>query len=328
MKFERVSIGEAGQVALVRAHGGVGALMGEKKSFGRVDLEGLSLPQERIGDALFGVLQGDKLKVARVVASRMKLPGALALPELDLDLTVGGNGALQSATVSGADKLQVRLMPASGALSLEASAGSFAVPFVPGFTLTDFGAKGSVTRQELSLAEFDGRLYEGVVSGSARLRWGATWSIEGEVRAKSVNAAVFAPALLSEGRVEGRGLYSMSGAVPAKLVDSARLEGNFRIDKGVLGSFDLARAIQTSGAQSAGRTMFSELSAQGVYQGGAVQLRGITIAGGPLNAGASLDVAPGGALSGRVIADLKTPAQVLRATLNVGGRTQDPVLRR
>ena len=160
------------------------------------------------------------------------------------------------------------------------------------------------------------------------MRWGAAWSVEGELHVKNLNAAVFAPALLSEGRAEGRGLYAMSGPDPAKLVERLRLEGNFKIDKGVLGSFDLGRAIQTNGAQSAGRTLVGELSAQGVYQGGAVQLRNITMSSGALNAGASLDIAEGGVLSGRVVADLKTPAQTFRATLAIGGKTQDPVLRR
>jgi len=328
MKFERVTIGDTVQVALARAHGGIGGLTGDRKSFDRVDLEGASIPQEMLGDALFGALKGANLKIARVTAKQLKLPGPVTLPELGLDLTVGGNGAPQSILLTGADGLQIKLIPGSGGLSLEGSAASFPVPILPGLSFADFAVKGSVTRQELSISEFDGRLYEGVVSGSARVRWGAAWSVEGEVRAKNLNAAVFAPALLSEGRGEGRALYSMAAATPAKLGEDAKLEGNFKIDKGVLGSFDLGRAIQTNGAQSSGRTLFSELAAQFAYQAGAAQLRNITIAAGPLNAGASLDIANGGALTGRIVADLKTPAQTMRATLSIGGKAQDPVLRR
>ena len=328
LKFERVSIGDAVQIALVRAHGGLGALMSDQAKFDRLELEGASIAQDLLGGAVLGALQGENLKVARITAKQVKLPGPLRLPDVDADVTVGGNGALQAIAVTGADGLNVKLVPAGGTLSLEAGATSFAVPFVPGFSLADFGAKGSVTREALTLTEFDGRVFEGVLSGSAKVRWGAAWSAEGELRVKNLNAAVFAPALLSEGRAEGRGLYSMNGADPAKLLERLRLEGNFKIDKGVLGSFDLGRAIQTNGAQSAGRTLVGELSAQGVYQGGTVQLRNITLSSGALNAGASLDIAEGGTLSGRVVADLKTPAQTFRATLLIGGKTQDPVLRR
>jgi hypothetical protein len=273
-------------------------------------------------------LQGENFRIARITANRVKLAGPLPLPEVDADIAVGGNGALQSVTLSGADRLQIKMVPSGGTLNIEGGAGSFQVPFVPGFTLSDFGFKGSATRQGLDISAFDGRIYEGVVSGSARLRWGATWSVDGELRAKNLNAAVFAPALVSEGRAEGRGRYSMSGAAPERLGESARLEGSFKIDKGVLGSFDLGRAVQTAGGQSTGRTVFNELTAQGQYQAGSVQLRNITIAAGAMNAGASLDIVGGSTLSGRIIADLKTPAQTLRATLAIGGKLQDPILRK
>ena len=50
------------------------------------------------------------------------------------------------------------------------------------------------------------------------------------------------------------------------------MQGEFKIEKGVLGSFDLTRALQTGGAQSSGRTVFNELTGQGVYDKGAVQI--------------------------------------------------------
>jgi hypothetical protein len=55
-----------------------------------------------------------------------------------------------------------------------------------------------------------------------------------------------------------------------------------------------------------------------------VQLRNVAIAAGALNAGAGLEIAPDGALSGRVIVDLKSA----RATLSLGGKVKEPALRR
>ena len=52
------------------------------------------------------------------------------------------------------------------------------------------------------------------------------------------------------------------------------------------------------------------------------------IPAGALNAGASLDVGTDGTLVGRVIADLKTPAKMLRETLNLSGKVTEPQLRR
>ena len=48
------------------------------------------------------------------------------------------------------------------------------------------------------------------------------------------------------------------------------------MNNGVLGSFDLSRAIQTGGRQATGRTQFTEMTGQGVYDRGAVALRNVT----------------------------------------------------
>jgi len=119
----------------------------------------------------------------------------------------------------------------------------------------------------------------------------------------------------------------MSGTNPEKLMDAAHVEGNFTINKGTLGNIDLSRAIQTGGRQWSGRTQFNEMNGQGVYDKGSVALRNLTIAAGALNAGASVDVAQTGALSGRIIADVKTASQNVRATLNLGGTAKEPQVR-
>ena len=132
----------------------------------------------------------------------------------------------------------------------------------------------------------------------------------------------------AKGRAEGRGAYSMSGPKPAALFEGGRIQGEFKIEQGVLGSFDLTRALQTGGAQSSGRTIFSELTGQAVYDKGTIKITNASITAGAMNAGASLDIDANGGLSGRVVADVKTPTQTLRATLNLSGKIQDPVIRK
>jgi len=94
-----------------------------------------------------------------------------------------------------------------------------------------------------------------------------TGRVYGAPGRRVLGALVLAPALVSEGKGEGSGTFTMSGPLPAKLGEGARLEGGFKIEKGVLGSFDLSRALQTSGGQATGRTIFTELSGQVVYVG-------------------------------------------------------------
>jgi hypothetical protein len=120
----------------------------------------------------------------------------------------------------------------------------------------------------------------------------------------------------------------MSGPSPAKLAETAKVDGSFKIESGVIGNFALRRALETGGAQTGGRTEFSELSGQGVYEKGVVQLRNLNINAGAMVAGASLDIDAGGALTGKISAEVKTPSQTLRAVLNISGTLQNPVIRK
>ncbi len=328
LKFENVAIGDAARIRLMRGSPDIGSLFGGRKSFSRVELEGVTMAQSQIADAVLGKAAGANFRVGRVMIKQLTLDGPLKLPPLDVDAAVSDDGSVQSVKLTGNDKLSVQLSPKGSEMAFEISAGSLALPFVPALNLSDFGMKGTANRTGITSAEFDGRAYDGVISGTARIQWGANWSAEGEVRARAVKIAVFAPALVSEGKVDGRAAYTMRGSAPGQLYESARMQGEFKIDKGVLGSFDLTRALQTGGAQSAGRTVFNELKGQGVYDKGTIQLRDISVSAGAMNAGASIDIDANGGMSGRIAADVKTPNQTLRAVLNISGKVQDPVIRK
>ena len=328
VKLENVTVGEAVKIRLVRGVPEVGSLFGEKKSFSKIELEGLSLSQAQLGDAVLGNISGNNFRVARIAVKQAKLDGPLSLPPLDVDAVIASDGSVQSVTLRSGDKLSVQLSPKGKDIGFEITAGSLALPFVPALNLSDFEMKGTANRGGVTASEFNGRAFDGLIFGTAKMRWGANWVVEGEVRTRGVKIAVLAPSLVSEGKVEGRGAYTMSGADPATLFQSARLQGEFKIEKGVLGSFDLTRALQTGGAQSGGRTEFSELTGQALYDKGAVRISNVAIVAGAMNAGATLEIDANGGLSGRIAADVKTPNQTLRATLNVSGKIQDPVIRK
>jgi hypothetical protein len=159
------------------------------------------------------------------------------------------------------------------------------------------------------------------------VRGGATWSVAGELHATNMNAAVLAPALVSEGRAEARGSISMSGAEAAKLSESMKVNGTFTISKAVIGSFDFARAIQSQGAQTGGRMQVSELAGKASYEKGAIAVRDVAFSVGALNAAVALDIDAAGALSGRVVADLKTPKGAVKGSFTLGGTVKDPTLK-
>src|SRR5205085_9279232 len=96
LRLQGVSVGDV-KMAGVRASAHVATLLGDKKTFSRVELEGLTLPQKALGEALLGKLGTDSLSIARIVANQIKLQGPLPLPPLDAELVLGEDGALRSA---------------------------------------------------------------------------------------------------------------------------------------------------------------------------------------------------------------------------------------
>ncbi|MEA3195434.1 MAG: hypothetical protein QOD26_3767, partial [Betaproteobacteria bacterium] len=253
LKFKDIRLGDEVRIASGAGVPEFEALRGERKVFSRIDLEGVELPQEAIGEALLAKVKGDNFAVGRVVVHGLKLTGPAPLPgPLEADLVYGEDGALRSATIRGPDTLLARITPSANAIEYVVTASGFPLPVLPEVTLVDFGMKGTATQRGMTISEWGGKIFGGSVSGTANLRWGSGWTIDGVVTARNINAAVFAPALLSEGRAEGTGRFSMSGTEPAKLGSGGRLEGNFTVGSGALGSIDLGRVIRSSGKEYAG----------------------------------------------------------------------------
>jgi hypothetical protein len=328
IKFKDVAVGEGTRIAEVRAYPEFGALLGPNKAFSRIEFDGVKLAQEEAGQALFAKVKAENFSVARMVAKNLELVGPLAMPKgLEAELLYNADGTVRAGTLRGPEALLVRLIPKGEAVEVEMSAASFSLPFAPEISISKFGLKGNATPRGISVSEWDGQALNGTLSGTANVRWGDSWAVDGVLTARGINAAVFAPALLSDGRGEGSGKFSMRGSEPGKLGESSRLDGSFTITRGVLGSIDLSRAIQTGGKQATGRTEFSEMNGNAVYDRGSVALRNITISAGKLNAGASAEISPKGALSGRIVADVTVSSQVLRATLNLGGTLKEPQVR-
>ena len=69
------------------------------------------------------------------------------------------------------------------------------------------------------------------------------------------------------------------------------------------------------------------MTGQAIYDRGAVALRNVTIGAGALNAGASADIAQSGALSGRIVADVKTAPALLSGHALLGGTVKEPQVR-
>jgi hypothetical protein len=323
-----VLVGGDVRIASVHAYPRIGSLIDEKKAFRRIELDGVTLPQAAMGDAFAAKMRLGSFDVGRLIVKNLKLEGPVPLPVFEADAVLGADGALRSVTLRGPDGLNARLTPGPGGeVEFDVTAASVAVPFAPELTLSSFAMKGTANPQGMNIPSWGGATLDGALSGTARVRWAGSWQVDGVMMFRGINAAIFAPALLSEGKAEGSGRFSMTGAHPAKLYSAARMEGSFSLGKGALGTVDLSRVLQTSGRQFGGRTVFTELTGQGVYDRGTVALRNVSLSAGALNANASADISAGGALNGRIVADIRTSVQPLRAVVTLGGTVKEPQVR-
>ncbi len=325
LRFEGVSIGEGVRIATIQAQPQFGSLFADKKVFSKMSIEGLTVPQENIGASLFGALKGDGLTIGRISATKVKLVGALPLPDFDVDVALGPQGVVKAVTIKSAEgKLEGRIEPQGDSAAVEINAGSLVLPFAQAVTLSDLSFKATANAREMTVGSWNAKLFDGIASGSARIAWGAQWKVEGEMRVKQMNASVLAPGLMSEGRADARGTFAMAGTAPDKLAGDARLEGVFSVSKGVLGSFGIARALQAAGTQTGGRTEFSELTGSGTYDKGHVQLRDLKLSAGLLSANGALEIDTNGRLSGRINAELSSQ----RGTFALVGTSKEPQIKK
>ncbi len=331
LRFEKVVIGKVSQmrISAISASPEIGFLMGDRRAFKSIELEGATVPREFLSVLLSEKGRGESLHIERVVAKGLKLDiPELNVPALDLSAKLGLDGALRSVTLSnGERRLSLTLQPRGGRASIEMSAGVLPLPIGSNLALEDFSAKGTVTASGLALNEFEARAFDGVLKGSARLRWSGGWSLEGEITARRMQAARIAAPIIAGGLLEGKGTYSMTARTVDKLFSSARIEGNFTLQKGSITNVDMTRLLQGS-SSGGGTTVFSELSGNVSADPNRLQVRQLRLVAGLLSGSGLMEMDPQQNLSGRMQLELRAQSVQARATLAVSGTLKNPQFRR
>jgi len=325
-RLDGVTVGKEGELTVARidAVAELGSMFSEHKAFSRIELDSPVLSVPGLLGLLFGKPQGQEFKVASVIAKNAKLDSkTFVLPALDAKISFGAGGAWQQIALETPDhKTSLTLKPEGEGAQIEVETNAFSLPFHPEFILENFVAKGVIRRGELRLDELKGGIYRGYMSGKASLKWGAGWSLNGEIGARAMDPARFAPALVEDGKLEGNAVFAMRAASYDDLFDAPRLEGTFTIEKGALLGVDLGRLLQ--GGDVGGKTMFAELGGSFLRESGRTQLRQLHLVAGPVSAGGTADSDAGKHLSGRFTVELKSPVAHARANLGLSGSLGDP----
>ena len=331
--FSQISIGtgpdRSMKIASAHASLEMSGIFAERKIVRNIELVGLVLPQSFAAAALWSKGDSGALRIERVTAAKVKLEfGGVALPPLDLDVSLSSEGGISLVTLANDEqKLQVKIEPNGAKAKIEMAAKSLALPFGTVFKLDEFSGKGVLSAGDMTLSEFEARAFDGYVSGNARLRWGAAWSLDGEVAGRQIDAAALIGAALRGGRLEGKGSYVMRAATADKLFPTARIEGSASVQKGAIANVDMKQILQGA-ASAGGATPFSELGGGFVADARGVQVRQLRMSAGLLSGNGSVEADAQGNLSGKMQLELKSQAVQGRAGLTLSGTLKEPQYRR
>ena len=322
-RLDGITVGSAGQikVAQLDAFAALGSLFGGSE-FPKVEIDTAVLSEEGLGWLLFGKPHQQSLKLARINARNIKLESKdIAMPAFDAKIDVGGDGKWRTARLAAAGQ-SMDLRPMDGSVRIDFTAASYRMPFGSALEFKDFEVKGVASPGELAATDFSGYLYGGLLRGNGRLKWGSSWSLDGELNAEQVDAARLAPGLVRGGKLEGRALYSFRAEDAGRLFAAGHLDGDFIVRKGILLGVDFGKLLK--GERGSGNSPVSEIAGKFAVDDGRTELRQLRLAAGMMSASGELRVDPGNKLQGRIRADLKSPVLQRSASLALSGTLDEP----
>jgi hypothetical protein len=335
--LERVRIGSAQAVHIDRvdAHAWPGALLATPMEFDLVEASGVTVDPGIV--AAFPAWTGGRSAEA-VHVSRLKLrdvqlaTNAEKTPGLNGQVEFAANGTVTGANLSN-ENVNLEVVPKASGLIVSLNAHGWRVPFGPPVTFTYLTVEGIADKDRFATTRLDARLGGGEIGGTLAARWDDATTVGGEldIRGARIDDAVaeLAPGFRAKGVLTAKLRYAAQAATMTGLMRRPLVDGTFKLTRGELGGVDLARAVQLPGTPTGGRTVFEELTGSVQIDGDRYTYRDLHLTSGPLEASGSIDVAPGGRLSGRVDAQITARSTVAaRAAFAVRGTVKEPRLSR
>lgn len=225
------------------------------------------------------------------------------------------------ATVSGATP--------HAPLVFELEASELALPFGPRLKWNELRASGTVSANAVRVSHFALAGYHGVVTGGVLARRSEDWSITGEAELANLDIEALvagrgASASGLQGVANARLDIEGQGATLATAVDATRVAGEFQVRWAVLRGVNLgAFAVQSAGL-GGGATRFTEFDGRVLADRYGIRLAGVGGRAGAMLARGDVQIAPDGALRGRVRVELGGLVVHAPVTLAVDGNLQQP----
>lgn len=296
-----------------------------------------TLPLERLRAlAGSGSGGGPRVRLARLEATdvTLVLPAGEVLGPWRLTARFAADGSPAQMTATAGEQARLTAEPAeAGGYALRLQASDWRLPLARAPLRFDrLEAEAILAGAVLEVTRLRGEAYGGRVTGSARLDWAQGWSMTGNAQPAGVQLGPLLADLgqqAMEGRLQGDFTVTGTTARVAELPAALTVEGEFRIDDGVLHKADLERAIKTYSREwvTGGETRFKTFAGHLQLQRRNLRLTRLRVTSSALEASGDVRVDPGRNLSGEMEVGLRGTMTMVAFPLRVSGTVAEPRLR-
>ena len=339
LKLERVGIGKLQEIKIesIVVSAWPMTLFGDSLDFDNVEINLLTTDQETLS-----LIPGwtrppagtQRLSVRRVQLKSVRLAVKdLNIPIFNGDITLSREGALQRAVLSDG-KARIDITPKDSGLSVALDAHNWRLPIGPAVEFEDLVVEAVMDSQQARITAIDGKIGRATIKGGARANWGGGIRVEGNFTVVNGDLAQLLPSFTRDfsatGTLNANVSYALQGTTLQDLFAEPRVEATFNIGKGVLNNVDIVRAIQIPARDGVrgGKTGFNTLAGSMRLANQSYSYHQLQLASGPMNSSGSVDIAPNGNLSGRIITQLGSKNVIVaRGNLSVTGNLKTPVLK-
>lgn len=273
----------------------------------------------------------DAVHVKRITIDELQLdwPG-IKLPAFNMDVHLASANSLESLKLETIDGvLKADVTPKDAGHSILVNAAKWTLPAGLPLLITQASLEMYLQDSQLDIPRIDLALYNGKLTGNAKLSWVKGWHASGKLQVNNLSvkepSRLVSKSVYLNGDLSGDGSFSSMAKDASGLQDNLNAHFRFNIKEGVLHGLDLVKLASLLTKQgNGGETQFDELSGTLDAKGKLYALRDIKMRSGLLAASGQVKVKPSKALDGVVEVELKKGVSLAAIPLQVSGTIDKP----
>lgn len=313
------------------------SLLGEKKVLREMQFERVAIKNQGLGRiAQWGGGKGGAgtVEIRHISLAGLSLEaGGAVLDGVSGEVLMTPGGTPEKIQLRNADStLKFDVQPKGAGYTIAVLGNAWKTPFAPGLTFDYLDAQGELSATRLGLSKIDGKLYDGLISGSGSLDWSRGAVLEGDIDLKRLSLArllaALNPEFSGEGDVSSKLKLESKADSLGKLMDSLSADASFDVKRGAMKGFDLGEAVRSTGRSPTrgGTTKFEQFSGNLQYDQQAYRLTSLRLSSGLMKAGGNLNIGKDRRLNGMIEVEVKGSAALIKAPVSVGGTLKEPWL--